>query len=128
MTHLMIVILDDLKKMPAILDAWRGIGVPGVTILQSAGGHRTTSWLSRMGLGAIDRLFESDEVRRRTLLAAIEDDALLARAIAEAERVVGGFERPNTGILLVLPVGETRGLRKAGAVAPPNEAPVTVSP
>ena len=117
MTNLVIVILDDLKKMPAIMDVWRDIGVPGVTILQSAGGHRTTGWLSRVGLGAIDRLFESEEVRRRTLLAAIDDDVLLARAIAEAERVVGGFDKPNTGVLLVLPVAESRGGAQDGGGA-----------
>ncbi len=33
-------------------------------------------------------LFEAKEVQRRTLIAIIEDDELLAQAIAEAERVV----------------------------------------
>jgi CBS domain-containing protein len=128
MTHLVIVILDDLKKLPAILEVWRGIGVPGVTILESAGGHRATSWLARVGLSAIDRLFDTEEVRRRTLLAAIDDEELLGRAIAEAERVVGGFDRPNTGVLLVLPVAETRGLRKSPPSLLPYQLPSAVSP
>ena len=112
MTNLLIVILDDLRRMPDLLQAWRAIGVPGVTILESAGAYRVESWLSRVGLGGIDRLFDSNEVRRRTLLAAIEDDDLLAQAIAEAERVIGGFERPNSGLLLVLPVTQVKGLNK----------------
>ena len=128
MTHLMIVILDDLKKMPAILEVWRSIGVPGVTILASAGGHRATNWLSRVGLTAIDRLFDTDEVRRRTLLAAIDDEELLGRAIAEAERVVGGFDKPNTGVLLVLPVTETRGLWKTPPSLLPHQLPSAVAP
>ena len=112
MIHLMIVILDDLRLMPDLLHTWKEIGVPGATILESAGAYRASTWLSRVGLGAMSRLFEAEEVRRRTLLVAIETDELLAQAIAEAERVVGGFDRPDSGLLLVLPVAQVRGLHK----------------
>jgi CBS domain-containing protein len=128
MLHLLIVILDDLAILPALLTAWQAVGVPGVTILQSAGAYRTQTWLGRVGLGAIDRLFESDEVRRRTLLAAIEDDDLLKRAIAEAERLTGGFDRPNSGLLLVLPVLHARGLHKTPAAREPLNSPGAVQP
>jgi CBS domain-containing protein len=112
MIHLLIVILDDLGRMPALLQAWQAIGLPGATILESAGAYRATTWLSRVGLGALDHLFEVEEVRRRTLLVAVDGDALLEQAIAEAERVVGGFDRPESGLLLVLPVAQVRGLHK----------------
>ncbi len=112
MIYLLIVILDDIKRMPDLLHAWQAIGMPGATILASAGAFRVTTLLSRVGLGALDRLFESSEVRRRTLLVAIEDDHLLEQAIAEAERVVDGFDRPDSGLLLVLPVAQARGLHK----------------
>jgi CBS domain-containing protein len=112
MTHLLIVILDDLTCMPDLLQAWRTIGVPGTTILESVGAYRVETWLSRVGLRGIERLFEDKELRRRTLLTAIEDDELLAQAVAEAERVVSGFERPDSGLLLVLPVTHVKGLKK----------------
>jgi CBS domain-containing protein len=128
MPHLLVVILDDMKYMPDLLRAWHAIGVPGVTIFESVGGHRTSRWLSRVGLGALDRLFDAEEVRRRTLLVAIEEDDLLARAIAEAERVVGGFDRPFSGLLLALPVSHARGLRKAELEQPSRELPSVVWP
>jgi CBS domain-containing protein len=112
MIHLLVVILDDLGPMPVLLQVWQAIGLPGATILESTGAYRTTSWLSRVGLGAVDRLFEAEEIRRRTLLIAVDDDALLEQAIAETERVVGAFDRPNSGLLLVLPVAQVRGLHK----------------
>ena len=112
MINLLIIILDDLAHLPDLLEAFRSIGVPGVTILESAGAYRVESWLSRVGFGGLDRLFESREVRRRTLLAAIESDDLLAQAVAEAERVVGGFDRPDSGLLLVMPVSQVKGLHK----------------
>jgi len=112
MPYLVIVILDDLKVMPNILDTWQKIGVPGVSIFQSTGGYRTKTWLSQVGLGALERLFETEELRRKTLLAAIEDEALMERAVAEAERIVGGFDKPNSGILFVLPILKAKGLRQ----------------
>jgi CBS domain-containing protein len=119
MANLLIIIWDDLTRMSDLLQALRRIGVPGVTILESAGAYRVESWLSRVGFGGLDRLFESHEVRRRTLLAAVESDDLLAQAVAEAERVVGGFDRPDSGLLLVLPVSEVKGLQKV--VPKPSE-------
>lgn len=112
MAYLLMVILDDLKVLPDLLKAWQEASVPGATILQSVGAYRAHTWLERARLGALERLFEAEEIRRRTLLTVIEDEALLERAIAEAERVVGGFERPNSGVLLVLPVVDARGLQK----------------
>lgn len=112
MIHLLMVILDDLKRMPALLLAWQAIGLPGATILESAGAYRATTWLSRVGLGALNRLFEAEEVRRRTLLVAVDDDAVLEQAIGEAERIMDGFDRPDSGLLLVLPVAQVRGLHK----------------
>ena len=50
MTNLLIVILDDLTCMPDLLQAWRKIGLPGVTILESTGAYRVETWLSQIGL------------------------------------------------------------------------------
>jgi CBS domain-containing protein len=128
MIYLLIVILDDLRLMPELLQTWKEIGVPGATILESAGAHRASTWLSRVGLGALDHLFEAEEVRRRTLLVAIESDELLAQAIAEAERVVGGFDRPDSGLLLVLPVAQVRGLHKVQPRPRREKLPPAVRP
>ena len=128
MTHLLIVILDDLTGLPDLIQAWRKIGVPGATILESAGAFRMDSWIKRVGLGNLDRLFETKEVRRRTLMVAIEDDELLAQAVAEAEQVVGGFDRPDSGLLMVLPVTQVKGLKKVMQKSPQEVLPPAVLP
>ena len=112
MTQMLQIVLDDTKFLPDLLQAWREIGVSGTTIMKSVGGYRTSTWLSKVGLSAIDHLFDAKEVQRRTLIAVIESEELLEYAIAEAERVVGGFDRPNSGVLIVLPVAQTRGINK----------------
>jgi hypothetical protein len=113
------IILDDIHRVPQILDAWNGIGVPGATILKSAGAFRVSSWLQQVGLEALHRLFDTREIQRKTLLVVLDDEELLNAAVAEAERVVGGFDQPNTGILMVLPVAQVRGLNKTYALAKP---------
>jgi len=118
MTKLLLVILNDISVLPELLDVWREIGVPGTTILKSAGGHASRTWLSRVGLSAINNLFETKEVQTRSLIAVFEDEDLLAQAIAEAERVAGGFNRPSSGVILVLPVSQAIGLYKT----PPQSA------
>ncbi len=105
-------------SLPRLLTAWREIGVPGATILESAGAHRAEGWLERAGLAGLAHLFEADEVRRRTVMAAVSDE-LAGLAIAEAERVVGGFDRPNSGILIALPVLQVLGIQKRETPAEP---------
>ncbi len=128
MAYLIVLILDDIDRLPDILDAWHVIGVPGTTILQSTGAHRTRTWLSQVGLGSLDRLFDTEQIRRRTLLAAFEDETMKDKAIGEAERVMGGFDRPNSGLLLVLPVLQVLGLQKRSPAAAPEILPEAVYP
>ena len=111
--QLLMIILNDAKHLPELLQAWREVGVPGTTILSSAGGHRTRNLFSRIGLTALDNLFDRKEVEGKTLIASFEDEELLAKAIGEAERVVGGFDRPDSGLLMVLPITQALGIYKA---------------
>jgi len=112
MPQLLITIIDDLERLPELLRVWHDINVPGVTVMESFGGYRTHRWLSQVGLEFLDRLFDTKELSRRTLLAVLEDDNLLAQAVAEAERVMDGFDRPNSGILFTIPISSVRGLQK----------------
>ena len=125
MAQLLIVILDDLKPLPNFLEAWRAIGVSGATILESVGAYRAENWLSRAGLGALSRLFEAEEVRRRTILTAV-DDALLDEAIAEADRVVGGFDRPHSGVMFAVPITRMIGVRNDDDTAAKNVVPPAI--
>ena len=119
--QLLMIILNDVTHLPELLQVWREVGVPGTTILNSAGGHRTRNLFSRIGLTALENLFERKEVAGKTLIASFEDEELLAKAIGEAERVVGGFDRPDSGLLLVLPVTQALGIYKT--VPKEKEAP-----
>jgi hypothetical protein len=116
MTTLLMVILHDLTHMPEILEAWKRIGVPGVTILHSIGGFQASELVRKNGLGGFLKMFEEVRSPQRTLFSLVDDQALLDQAISEADRVVKGFDRPQSGILFTLPIGQVLGLQKWNSV------------
>lgn len=120
---LLIVILHDLEVFPELLKAWKKIGVPGVTILQSVGGFQAQEQVNRTGLANLFALFDQGKTQQRTLWALVDDPELLEKAVAEADRVVRGFDRPHSGILFTLPAGTALGLQKWGARPQPQEEP-----
>jgi nitrogen regulatory protein P-II 1 len=113
-THvtLLVVILHDANCLPGLLKAWRRIGVPGSTILPSAGSYLAESWVKRTGLSSFLSLFDQNKLQQRTLLSLIDDPDILELAIAEADRVVKGFDHPHSGILFTLPIDKVLGLKK----------------
>jgi len=120
---MMVIILDDASRLKALLKGLYDAGVPGVTVLDSVGGHQTQSWLEDIGLGGIANLIQNRERSQRMILAVMES-SLIDRAIAAAEQAVDGFGRPNSGLLFTIPVGHTVGLfkRKAPQVGSESSA------
>jgi CBS domain-containing protein len=111
-TTLLIVILHNADSLPDLLKAWRKIGVPGSTILPSAGSYLAENWVKRSGLTSFLSLLDQNKLQQRTLLSLIDDPEILEQAIAEADRVVKGFDSPHSGILFTVPVGAVLGLQK----------------
>ncbi len=108
---LLVIILDDLNRLPALLDGLYATGVPGVTIVNSLGGRKAQSWLEDFGLGGLSRWFQQDSEAQRTLLCAVPGDMIDA-AVAAAEKAVGGFGRAHSGVLFTIPLRHTLGLKK----------------
>lgn len=119
---LLIIILHDADHLPKLLEAWRRVGVPGATILLSAGGHDTERSARRGSLGNILNLFDQGKSPQRTILSIIDDPEMLEVAIAEADRVVKGFDSPKSGILFTMPLGQVLGLQKWGQLQREQES------
>ena len=106
MLTLVIVILHNLDLLPNLLEAWKQAGIPGVTILPSTGGFQAAAQFQRGGLASLLKLVDQANPSQRLLFSLVDNENTLAIAISEAERVVGGFDRPHSGILFTLPVGK----------------------
>jgi CBS domain-containing protein/nitrogen regulatory protein PII len=109
--ELLVIILDDIERLPQLLEALRDAGVPGATLFDSIGGYRASSWLDEIGLSGLTKMFGASELKRKTVLSIVEKDHIDG-VIAAAEQAVGGFGRPDSGILFTVPVSRTVGLHK----------------
>src|SRR5512136_2686707 len=116
MPNLVVVVMPDLEKCHAVLEAWEKRGVSGVTILASLGMHK----LRQMRAGRDDlplfpslrHLMESEEYHHRTAFVVVDDDFDLDGLIEATRQAVGGdFDAPNSGLLFVLPVTRALGMR-----------------
>jgi len=109
--ELLVIILDDLDHLPQLLTSLQEAGVTGATLLSSIGGYRASNWLEEIGLSGLAKMFGASELKRRTILAVVDAESLDA-AIAAAEQAVGGFGRPDSGILFTVPVTRVIGIHK----------------
>jgi len=115
MTTVLYVILHNPALLPKLLKAWKKTGVPGVTIVPSIGGFEAEKHVRRGGFsGLLNLITQDDSSGQHTLLSVIDDPEMLELAISEADRVVKGFDSPNSGILFTLPIGQVLGLKKWG--------------
>lgn len=114
MYTLLVVILHNLDLLPELLEAWKKVGIPGTTLLSSQGGYQAVNQLQRGGLANLLSIMEQASPNQRMILSLIDNNETLSIAISEAERVVGGFDRPNSGILFTMEVGDALGLKKWG--------------
>lgn len=121
--ELLVVILDNLEKLPELLNNLYDVGVPGITLLDSVGGRRAHSWMEDFGLGGVARLFHVNEIRQRTLLAIMPADMVDA-AIAAVEQAVGDFSQTGAGLIFTAPLSRVVGLRKVKAPESPDAAPI----
>lgn len=58
-------------------------------------------------------ILAGSESHHRTLFGAIDDETTLDWVIAATERVVGDFNRPQSGVLFVVPMTRVLALRKS---------------
>ena len=113
MTHLLMVILPDQLRSERVMDAWMETGVTGVTILDSAGlsQHSEHEMQDDFPLiPSLSALLERGKVNHITLFTVIDDEALFERAVKIAVKEAGGFESPEHGIMLDIPVSRVWGL------------------
>lgn len=109
--YLLVMVLDDVRHLEEVLQAWVGAGVKGVTIIECTGLHRvlhrTEARAMYMGFSQI---FAGGQVGHNTLFAVIDSLDIAHAAVVATEGVVGDLNQPHTGIIFTLPVTQTWGI------------------
>ena len=109
-------VLHDPCFLREVLEAWEAAGVKGITIFPSTGLRRLqTLDVLREDIPLIpslEDLIQQEERLNRTLFTVVEGDEMVEKVVKATESVIGDLNRPNTGILTVMPVVKAYGLNR----------------
>lgn len=110
MPNLLVMVLNKPEPQNEIMQAFGRIGVKGATLIESMGMGRAKAENQITPLVAgLMRALDTGHHYNRTIFCVIEDDALLAQAVEEADRLVD-FSHPGSGIIFTIPVNLVRGM------------------
>ena len=113
MYYMVLLIVDDMNLCPSVLDAWDAAKVPGITILESTGMGRIRQKSIRDDVSmmpSLSELFRSREHRHRTIFSVVDGEEMVDQLIEVTEGILGDLNKPNTGVLFVLPVSRVKGI------------------
>jgi hypothetical protein len=122
MPQLVNLVIHDPGMVHALAEAWLASGVTGMTILDSRGlSHMTYGEGAREDLPlfpSLRKMMEGAEHHSRLIMSVVPDGFDIDGLVAATERVLGPLEKPDSGILFVLPVSQVRGLRSGSQGRP----------
>jgi len=105
--QLLVLILNREEKLEEILTYFLEEGVTGATVLESEGMGRILSQEVPIFAGFRD-LFGPSKPLNRTIVSVVPDD--LAERLGDGVgKILGGWQKPGTGVLFTLPVSRTWG-------------------
>lgn len=114
--YMVLFVLHDTQRLQEILTSWDEVGVSGITILPSTGlGRLRENFALRDDLPLIPRienLLAHEEKLNRTIFTIVENDEMVNKIVETTEKIIGNLNKPNTGILAVLPVAKVFGLKR----------------
>jgi nitrogen regulatory protein PII len=110
--YMLMLVLDDPNQLDEVLDAWDGVGVSGVTIIESSGinRRRMARQVGMLFMEGINRLIGSEEESHYTLLVIVPDDATVQACLKAVETITGDLDGPNTGVLAAWPLSFVKGV------------------
>jgi nitrogen regulatory protein PII len=126
MYYMVLLIIDDLNRYPDVLAAWDSEKVPGITVLESTGMGRLRQESIRDDIPmmpSLTDLFRPREHRHRTVFSVVEGEEKVDQLIEITEAILGDLDKPDSGVLFVLPVARVVGLYGASQRAKGGESP-----
>lgn len=106
--YMIMLVLDDINRLDAVIEAWEQIGIRGATIIESTGIQR----LKRKNV-PMRFLFQSTgliEQGHYTLFVIVESDQMARACLKATEEIVGDLDDPNTGVFAAWPLLIVKGV------------------
>lgn len=109
---LVLIVLNKVEVLDELLEDFVENGIHGATIINSTG--MASELFSHHDLNifySLRNMMEPTRQENKTIYLVIEDEKV-ERVYELADDAVGGFDNPNTGIFVSLPVDFVRGVHK----------------
>ena len=108
--HLLIAIINNPDQVIDILDEFYKVDVKGSTVMDSTGmAHIMANHVPFFSRFAE---FGKDPSCNKTIFVVIDSEKSRDKAIDAIERIVGDLNKPDTGIVITLPIDFCKGLVK----------------
>jgi len=107
--QLLVYVLHDPDRLPAVLADWAKAGATGV----STGSGHLNSALARQDVPlfpSMADLLEKVTEQRRVLFTVTNDAELVQRIAIATQKIVGDCGQPHTGILFTVPISMALGV------------------
>lgn len=100
---LLVFILNKEEVLDEVLEAYVEAGMPGATILDSEGLGYYLAYEVPLFAG-FKEFMKGNKPYNKTILSVVQDEKAIERLVPILDEVVGGFDKPGTGVMFMLPV------------------------
>ncbi len=110
---MVMMVINNLDECTPVLEAWEATGVGGITILESLGLGRvrkSNMWEDLPLMPSLSDFLRTPEHRHRTIFAVVDSEERVDKLVKVTEAIVGDLEKPDNGVIFVLPVLKAYGL------------------
>ncbi len=111
--YMILFVLHDTGLLEDILNAWEEVNVGGVTIYASTGLRRMKHYHGFRDdlplLPSLSDILSHEENLNITLMTLVATDEMVDRVVDATVKITGDLNKPNTGVLAVLPVARLYG-------------------
>ncbi|NLK97402.1 hypothetical protein [Defluviitalea saccharophila] len=110
--YALFIVLNEVEYLSDILYKIRQLGIRGATVIDSMG-SRSIEEKSKYGIpliGGFMKSLEGGVQSNKTIFSVIEREEQVELVMEHVEKILGGdMQKPNKGIMFVLPVTHLRG-------------------
>jgi nitrogen regulatory protein P-II 1 len=109
---LMIYVLNQVELLDKFVRSLKEAGIRGATIVSSSGMASRLFGTDDLDIiGGLKMLFEQPRKESNVILMALEDHQVDV-VFELIDRVMGGVDKPNTGIAFTVPIDRIKGYKK----------------
>jgi nitrogen regulatory protein P-II 1 len=110
--RLLVYVLNQIEYLDRFVKALKDAGIRGATIISSTGmAARLFGSDDYDFIGGLKMLFEQPRKESNVILMALEEEQVDI-VFAIIDKLIGGLDKPNTGIAFTLPIDRIKGYKK----------------